>query len=77
MAWLSSGALLLPPSVSLVQILGTDMAPLTRPHGNSVSHGTTRRTHNKIYNYVLGRFGEKKQNKKRRLAKVVNSGTNL
>ena len=28
----------------------------------------------KIYNYVLGRFGEKKQKKTRRLATVVSSG---
>ena len=31
----------------------------------------------KIYNYVLGRFGEKKQEKKKRLATVVSSGANL
>ena len=31
----------------------------------------------KIYNYVLGGFGEKKQKKKRRLATVVSSGANL
>ena len=33
----------------------------------------------KIYNYVLGEFGEEKQTekKKRRLATVVSSGANL
>ena len=31
----------------------------------------------KVSNYVLGGFGEKKQEKKRRLATVVKSGANL
>ena len=31
----------------------------------------------KIYNYVLGGFGEKKQKRKRRLATVGSSGANL
>ena len=31
----------------------------------------------KIYNYVPGGFGEKKQKKKKRLATVVSSGANL
>ena len=31
----------------------------------------------KIYNYVLGGFGEKKKKKKRRLATDVSSGANL
>ena len=31
----------------------------------------------KIYNYVLGGFGEKKKKKRRRLATVVSSGANL
>ena len=44
--WLSSLALLGWPRVSLVQILGADMAPLIRSCCGSVPHATTRRTHN-------------------------------
>ena len=59
--WLSSRALLQRPGVSLVQILGADMAPQSG-HAEVVSHmpqleGPT----SKIYNYALGRFGVKKQ----------------
>ena len=62
--WLSSGALLLWPNVLPVQILGADTALLIR-HTEAVSHmpqleGSTT----KIYNYVLGGFGEKKKKKK-------------
>ena len=47
-------------------------------HAEAVSHmpqveGPTT----KIYNYVLGGFGEKKQGKKRRLETVVSSSANL
>ena len=44
--WLSSCTPLRRPRVSLVRILGTDMAPLIRPHRGSVPHATTRSTHN-------------------------------
>ena len=44
--WLSSPAPLQQPRVLLVQILGTDMAPLIRPCWGSVPRATTRRTHN-------------------------------
>ena len=64
--WLSSCTLLCQPRISLVQVLGTDMAPLAG-HTDVVSHmpqleGPTT----KIYNYVLEGLGEKKQKKKER-----------
>ena len=46
--------------VSLVRILGADTAPLIRPRWGGIPHATTRR----IYNNVLGGFGEKKQTEK-------------
>ena len=63
--WLSSHILLRWPSVSPVQFLGVDMAPLIS-HVEVASHMaqpvalTTR-----IYNYVLGGFGEKKKEKEK------------
>ena len=62
--WLSLQALLRRPSVSSVQILGADMAPLVS-HAEAASHvpqleGPTT----KIYDYVQGGHGEKKQKKK-------------
>ena len=38
--WLSSRALLLCPRVSLVQILGTDMAQLIKPRWGGIPHAT-------------------------------------
>ena len=77
--WLSSRAPLRRSRISLVQILGADMHR-SSGHVEAVSHvlqleGPT----SKIYNYILGGFGEKKQKgrKKRRLATVVSSGANL
>ena len=43
---LSSCTLLRWPRVSLVRILGTDMAPLIRPCWGGIPHATTRRTYN-------------------------------
>ena len=57
--WLSSRALLWRPRVSPARILGTDMSPLIRPRWGSIPHSTTSGTHTRIYNYVLGSFGEK------------------
>ena len=58
--WLSFCALLRWLRVSLVQILGTDMAPLIKPYWGSVPHATTREGPQlKIYNYVPGDFGKK------------------
>ena len=44
--WLGSCALLWRPGVSLVWILGVDMAPLIKPCRSGIPHATTRRTHN-------------------------------
>ena len=44
--WLSSRRPLQRPRVSLVRILGVDVAPLIMPRWGSVPQGTTRRTHN-------------------------------
>ena len=71
--WLSSCAPLLRPRVSLVWILGTDMAPLIRPRWGSIPCATTRWTHNwNIYNCVLEGFGEEKQ-KVKKINKIGNS----
>ena len=64
--WLSSRAPLQRPRVSAGLILGVDMAPLIS-HAAGASHmpqlgGPTT----KIYNYVLGGFGEKKQEKNKK-----------
>ena len=63
--WLGSCTPLQWPRVSPVQILGTDLAPLPSSHTEAASHiaepeGPTTR----IYNYVLGGFGEKKEKEK-------------
>ena len=64
--WLSSHALLQRPRVSLIWILGTDLAShIAEPEGI-----TTR-----VYKYLLGGFREKE--KKQRLATDVSSGANL
>ena len=76
--WLSLHAPLWWPRVSLVRILGADMHH-SSGHAEAASHmpqpeGPTT----KIYNYVLGGFGEKKKKKRRkRLATDVSSGANL
>ena len=62
--WLSSRAPLQGPRDSQVRILGADMAPLIRPRGGGVPHARTR-----IYNCVLGGFGEKKRKKKKKKKK--------
>ena len=57
------------------------MTLFTRPCWGGVPHSTTRRScicRSRIYNYVLGGFGEKKKKeKKKRLATDVISGANL
>ena len=75
--WLSSSAALGQPTVSLVWFLGVDMAPLSG-HAEAASHvPQLEGPATKIYNYVLGGFGEDKQKKKKRLATVASSGANL
>ena len=50
------------PSVSLVRILGADMALLIKPRWGSVPHATTRRTHNEEYTTMyLGALGRKRK----------------
>ena len=62
--WLSSHAALRRPRVSPVRILGTDMALLIR-HAEAASHmPQLEGPATKVYNYILGGFGEKKQEKK-------------
>ena len=47
-------------------------------HAEAVSHmAQPEAITSRIYNYVLGGFGEKNKKKKRRLATVVNSDANL
>ena len=64
--WLSSQAPLGQPRVSPVQILGTDMIPLTEPYevASNVAQpgGPTAR----IHNCVLGGLWEKKEKKKKK-----------
>ena len=73
--WLSSCAPLWWPRVSLVWILGVDMAP-SSSHAEVVSHiAQPEALTTRIYNYVLGVFGKKKN--KTRLATDVSSGANL
>ena len=53
------------PGVSQVQILDTDLAPLSS-HAEVASHRAQPEGHTtRIYNYVLGDFGEKKKKKKK------------
>ena len=59
--WLSPHAPLQQPRVSIVQILGVDLAQLIRPRCGGVPHRGTRTTYNWIYNYVLGLWGERKK----------------
>ena len=62
------------PRVSLVQILGIDMAPC---HAEVAFHTVqTEGPATRTYDYVLGGFGEKKKKEKeRRLATDVSSGS--
>ena len=62
--WLSSCAPLRRPGVSPVRIRGTDMAPLS-DHAEPASHiAQPEALTTRIYNYVLGGFGEKKKKEK-------------
>ena len=45
--------------------------------GPGTTHQAMLRPTIRIYNYVLGGFGEKKERKKKRLATDVSSGANL
>ena len=75
--WLSLCALLWWSRVSMVQILGMDPAQLSG-HAEAVSHiAEPEAPTARIYNYVLGGFGDKKKKKKGRLATAVSSGANL
>ena len=75
--WLNLLTPLWRPRVSLVRILGANMALLVSQHWGSVPHATTRRTHNyKLQLCTGGTWGQTAE-KKRRLATVVSSGANL
>ena len=66
--WLSLHALLQRPRVSLVWILGVDMAPLIRPRCGGVLHSTTRRTYN--YNIQLctrGLWGKEEEEEEKKI----------
>ena len=67
--WLSSSALLRRPRVSLVRIMaGTQHCSSGRPE--AVSHiAQPKGPKTRIYNYVLGGFGEKKEEKFLNLSK--------
>ena len=72
--WLSLHALLWQPRISLVQILGTDMALLSG-HAEVASHiAGPEGPKTRIYNYVLGALRRRRRRKKRRLATDVSSG---
>ena len=58
--------------VSPVGILGADLAPLIKPCRHGVPHSRTEGPTTRIYNYVLGGFGEKKKTKKRKKKKIGN-----
>ena len=80
--WLSCRAPLQQPRVSLVRILGVDMAPLIQPCWGGIPHATTRErptTKKKKYIYTTMYWGdlEKKKQEKKRLATVVSPGSNL
>ena len=63
------------PRVSLVWILGADTALLIRPCWGSVPHSTPEGPTTRVYSYVLGDFGRKKE--KKELATDVSTGPNL
>ena len=64
--WLSSRAPLRQPRVSLVQILGMEMAPLIKPHEVASHIAETEGPTTNTYSYVLGGFREKKKVKKKK-----------
>ena len=71
--WLSQRVLLPLPRVPPVQVVGTDVASLTRPHWGGVPSATTRRTHNWKYTTMywgLWREGEKKEDWQQTLVQV-------
>ena len=60
--WLSSLNSLQRPRVSLAGILGADLAHSSSGRAEAASHiGQLERPATRIYNYVLGGFGEKKK----------------
>ena len=62
---LSSHVPLRKPRVSPVQILGADLAHCSLSHADMASHiAEAEGPKTRIYNYVLGDFGEKKEKKK-------------
>ena len=63
--WLNSCALLWQPRVSLVQILGMDMARLIRPRWGASHIPQLEGPTTKISNYVLGDLGRKSRKKKK------------
>ena len=69
--WLTSHALLRRLRVSPVQILGTDMARSSSYAEAATYMAQPEALTTKIYNYVLGSFGEKKKKEKKRLATDV------
>ena len=72
--WLSSRACCRGPSVSLVRILGADIALLVTPHWGSVPHATTRRTHSNEYTTMYqGALGRKRKRIKPLKKKVGNN----
>ena len=63
--WLSSRAPLWWPRVLLVWVLSADLALLIKLCCSGIPHSRTRtRPITRIHNYVLGGFGEKKEEKK-------------
>ena len=76
--WLSSCTLPQWPRISLVWILGADMALLIKPCWGGIPHGTTRITYSKnIQLCTGGLWGEEEEEIKWRLATDVSSGANL
>ena len=69
--WLISHALLQQPRVLLFQILSADLALLVKPCCDNIPNAELEGPTTRIYNYVLGCFGEKKE---KRLATDVSSG---
>ena len=59
--WLGLCAPLWQPGVSPVQILGADMVLLVGPYWGCVPPAQPEALTTRIYNHVLGGFGEKKK----------------
>ena len=75
--WLSSHTLLQRPGVSRFRSRAWTWHR-SSGHAEAASHtAQPEALMTRIYNYVLGGFGEKKKKKKRRLAIVVSSGANF